>query len=113
MTFKSVFFTFNFCSHFEGVNIVSIFASSMLRLAHEFALLLGLSDLPDMKSPKFLTATKTWGLFHFREIDIQQLYRETFWLLSYNPLQGCIKRGTETCRECDRGKSSLDLHHEA
>lgn len=65
MAFKSVFFTFNFCSHFEGVNIVSIFASSMLRLAHEFALLLGLSDLPDMKSPKFLTATKAWGFFRF------------------------------------------------
>lgn len=29
-----------------------------------------------------------------------------------NPLQGCIKRCTETCRECDRGESNLDSHHE-
>lgn len=29
-----------------------------------------------------------------------------------NPLQGCIKRCTVTCRECDRGESNLDSHHE-
>ena len=29
-----------------------------------------------------------------------------------NPLQGCIKRCTETYRECDRGESNLDSHHE-
>lgn len=52
----------------EGANIVLIFASSMLRLAHEDALLSRSSRPTRYEVPEFLTATKTWGLFHFGQL---------------------------------------------
>ena len=63
------------------------------------------------RCPKFLTATKAWGFFVFGDWHSAVIQGDILAAVS-NPLQGCIKRCTETCRECDRGESNLDSHHE-
>ena len=63
------------------------------------------------RCPQVLDRNQGLGIFLFGNWHSAVIQGDILAAVS-NPLQGCIKRCTETCRECDRGESNLDSHHE-
>ena len=71
-----------FLGDLEDRNKVSIFAPSIsCGWRNKMPFFKVLHTYQINRCPKFLTATKAWG-FLYLGIDIQRLYRETFWPLS-------------------------------
>ena len=101
-----------FLGDLEGRNKVSIFAPSIsCGWRNKMPFFKVLHTYQINRCPKFLTATKAWGFFVFGDWHSAVIQGDILAAVS-NPLQGCIKRCTETYRECDRGESNLDSHHE-